>query len=316
MAIAFGALYFFGKGKLNKVVVGIGLTALVFIDLIGVDLRYLNHEKYVAKEDFDQYFVPTPEDAEIKKDTGYYRVYNASDGSPFALSGATSRTSYLHNNIGGYHPAKLALYNDLLSEIGKGNMAVLNMLNTKYIILSNPQTGKPFLRPNPEALGHAWFVSAIKYVNNADEEMKALDPFNPRDTAVADKREQSKLIYAPQKDSTAKITLIEHRNDVISYRSSSKSNGIGVFSEIYFPHGWKATIDGKETPIARVDYVLRALSIPAGEHTIEFRFEPESFVIGDRISLIVGVISILILLYGAFVFWRNYQRENAQVAKK
>jgi uncharacterized membrane protein YfhO len=141
-------------------------------------------------------------------------------------------------------------------------------------------------------------------VNNADEEMKAIDNFNPADTAIADKREQPKLIYAPQKDSTSKITLIENRNDYIAYKSSSKTNGIGVFSEVYYPYGWTATIDGKETPIARVDYVLRALSIPAGEHNIEFRFEPSSFVIGDRISMIIGILSILIVLYGIYYFWK------------
>ena len=307
MALAWGMIYIYGKDKIKGNILATALIALVFIDLIGIDLRYLNTDKYVEKETFDESFTPTAADLQIKQDTGYYRVFNPSDGDPFQLSGATSRTSYLHNNVGGYHPAKLALYNDLLQQIGRGNMGVLNMLNTKYFILADPATRKPFVRPNPEALGHGWFVKAIKYVNNADEEMKALDNFNPADTAVVDKREQQKLIYPPQKDSTSKITLIENRNDYISYKSSSKTNGIGVFSEVYYPYGWIATIDGKETPIARVNYVLRALSIPAGEHTIEFRFEPSSFVIGDRISVIIGILSILIVLYGIYYFWKAYK---------
>jgi len=304
MALAWGLIYLYGKDKIKEKIVASILVALVFIDLIGIDLRYLNSDKYVEKETFDESFTPTAADLQIKKDTGYYRVFNPSDGDPFQLSGATSRTSYLHNNVGGYHPAKLALYNDLLQQIGRGNIAVLNMLNTKYFILADPSTRQPYVRPNPEALGHGWFVQAIKYVNNADEEMKSLENFNPADTAIVDKREQSKLIYPPQKDSTSKITLIENRNDYIAYKSSSKTNGIGVFSEVYYPYGWKATIDGKETPIARVNYVLRALSIPAGEHKIEFRFEPSSFIIGDQISLIIGILSILIVLYGIYYFWK------------
>ena len=139
--------------------------------------------------------------------------------------------------------------------------------------------------------------------------MKALDNFNPADTAIADKREQSKLIFPPQNDPSATIRLIENRNDVVTYKSSSRTNGIAVFSEVYYPYGWKATIDGKEVPIAKVNYVLRALSVPAGEHTIEFRFAPSSFVIGDRVSLIVGIISILIVLYGLYVLWKNYKTE-------
>lgn len=304
MALAWALIYLYGKGKIKGAMLATSLIVLVFIDLIGVDLRYLNSEKYVDKETFDEYFTPTAADLQIKQDTGYYRVFNASDGDPYQLSGATSRTSYLHNNVAGYHPAKLALYNDLLDQMKRGNMAVFNMLNTKYFILADPATRKPYVRPNPEALGHAWFVKAIKYVNNADEEMKALENFNPADTAIADKREQTKLIYPPQKDSSSKITLVENRNDYIHYRSSSSANGIAVFSEVYYPYGWKATIDGKEVPIAKVNYVLRALSVPAGEHKIEFTFESVAYKTGDLVSLIIGIISILIVLYGVYYFWK------------
>jgi hypothetical protein len=183
-------------------------------------------------------------------------------------------------------------------------MSVFNMLNTKYFILADPATQKPYVRPNTEALGHAWFVKGIRYVNSADEEMKAIENFNPADTAIVDKREQSKLIYPPQKDSSSKITLIENRNDYIQYKSSSSTNGIAVFSEVYYPYGWTATIDGKEVPIARVNYVLRALSVPAGEHKIEFTFESAAYKTGDLVSLIIGIISILIVLYGIYYFWK------------
>lgn len=307
IALALGILYLYTQNKLNAKIAAIGLAALVFIDLIGVDLRYLNGEKYVEREDFGAVFAPTAANQQILKDTSYYRVFN-SDGDPFQQSPATSRTSYLHNSVGGYHPAKLALYNDLIFEhLSKGNMNVFNMLNTKYFIGANPSNRQETVQQNPGALGAAWFVSAAKYVNSANEEIRALDNFTPRDTVIIDKREQSKITYAPVADSGATISLIQNINDKINYRSSSKSNGFAVFSEIYYPNGWKAFIDGKETPIARVNYLLRGLPIPAGEHNIEFRFEPASYKLGDNISLIVGILSILALLYGAFVLWKNYR---------
>lgn len=319
IAMVMGLLYLYAKEKLNKNIVAVGLIVVVFIDLIGIDLRYLNSSRYVEKDQFAEAFIPTAADNLIKKDTSYYRVFNNSEGDPFQLSGATSHTSYLHNSVGGYHPAKLALYNDLIfGQLVKGNIRVFNMLNTKYFIVSDPATKQPVVEPNPQALGPAWFVKAVRYVNNADEEMKALDNFNPEDTAIADKKEQSKILIGPHADSSAKIELIENINDKITYKSSSKTNGFAVFSEIYYPNGWKAFIDGKETPIAKVNYALRGLSIPAGQHNIEFRFEPSSYFIGDKISMIIGIISILIVLYGIFVLLKNYKADdkNQVVAAK
>lgn len=317
MALTLGAIFLFAKDKLNKNIVAILLTGIVFIDLIGIDLRYLNNEKYVEKDSFDEAFTPTAADLQVLKDTSYYRVFNNSDGDPFQLSGATSRTSYLHNSVGGYHPAKLALYDDIIrQQLSKGNMNVFNMLNTKYFIIGDPATRQPVAQQNPGALGPAWFVSAVRYVDNANEEMKALDNFNPADTAIVDKREQAKITLKPGRDSSSRIQLVKNENDKITYTSSSTTDGLGVFSEVYFEGGWKAFIDGKETPIARVDYILRGLSIPAGNHTIEFKFEPASYYTGDRISLIVGIISILILIYGAFMLWRNYTKEKSVADNK
>ncbi|MBO9571479.1 MAG: YfhO family protein [Chitinophagaceae bacterium] len=311
IALAFGLLYLYAKNNLSRNIVSIGLIALVFIDLIGVDLRYLSSKNYVDKEEFDNVFIPTKADEQILQDKSFFRVFNTS-GDPFQQSPETSRTSYLHNSVGGYHPAKLALYNDLIREqLSKGNMNVFNMLNTKYFIVTNPADKQPAAQQNPKALGNAWFVKAVKYVNSADEEMRALDNFSPADTAIIDKREQSKILYPAQYDSTATISLVENVNDKITYKSSSSNNGLAVFSEIYYPHGWKAYIDGKEAPIARVNYVLRALSIPAGKHDIEFRFESRAFTTGNNISMIVGVISILILLYGLFILWKK--NRNGQI---
>lgn len=309
MALALGLLYLYAKEKLNKNIFLAALTVLVFIDLIMIDLRYLNADRYVDKEQFTDIFTPTAADLQIMQDTSYYRVFN-SDGDPFQLSPATSRTSYLHNSVGGYHPAKLALYNDLIfQQLVKGNIQVFNMLNTKYFMSTNPADQKTVAQQNPDALGAAWFVKASKVVNNANEEMRALDNFHPRDTMVVDKRELPKIKFQPTADSSAKIQLVENVNDLIVYKSSSAKNGFAVFSEIYYPNGWTAVIDGQETPIVKVNYLLRGLSIPAGTHTIEFRFAPASFVIGDRITLIIGILSILILLYGGFVLWKNYRAD-------
>jgi len=315
ISLAGATLYGFGKNKINKNITAIVLAALVFIDLIGVDLRYLSSKNYVEKDAFSEAFIPNKADQQVLQDTSYYRVYN-SDGDPFQLSGSTSRTSYLHNSIGGYHPAKLALYNDLIREqLQKGNQQVFNMLNTKYFIVTNPADKQQVAQLNPDALGSAWFVKAIKYVSNADEEMSALDNFNPRDTVIIDRREQSKIMFSPIRDSSSSIKLVQNLNDYILYSSISKANGFAVFSEVYYPNGWKALIDGKEVSIVKVNYLLRGLPVPAGNHRIEFKFDPDSYRIGNNVSMIVGVLSILILVYGIFVFWKKYNNKVTVMKK-
>ena len=304
MALALALIYFAYKKKLSAQYAIIGLAIISFIDLIGVDLRYLSKRNYVEEDQFLSMLNPTPADLEIKKDTGYFRVFDQTDANngPFM----SSRASYHHNSVGGYHPAKLALYDDLIKhQLAKGNMQVFNMLNTKYFIGTNPQTGQPMVQQNPDALGPAWFVKSLRYVNSANEEMLALDDFIAKDTAIIDKREQPKVGFQPVFDSTATITMTENINDRITYKTNASSNQFAVFSEIYYPRGWKAFIDGKETPIVKVDYLLRGLPVPAGSHTIEFRFEPQAYKTGDLISLIIGIISILLVAFG---LWKEYQR--------
>lgn len=308
MAIGIVLIYLSLKKKLQAQYIAIAFAVVGFIDLMGVDLRYLNNKKYIAEDELlGNYFTPTPADQQIKQDTGYYRVLDQTEN--FAND---SRSAYFHNSVGGYHPAKLALYQDLLeNQLGKNNMQVLNMLNTKYMIIANPQTQQPMALPNPDACGPVWFVKGIRVVNNADEEMLALDSLPVKDSAVIDKREQSKLGAAPQYDSTASVRLIENVNDYIKYESKSATPQFAVFSEIYYPYGWAATIDGKDVPIARVNYALRGLSVPAGNHTIEFRFEPKSVKTGDTISLIIGILSWIIVLGGLFLIWRNEVKKPA-----
>ena len=296
------ALFLAARKKISPAYLAAGIAIIAFIDLIGVDLRYFNHSKFIEEDELmSAAFTPNNADLAIKKDTGYYRVFDQTENFT-----NESRSAYFHNSIGGYHPAKLALYQDLIeNQLSKGNMQVLNMLNTKYVIVSNPQTRQPVAMPNPDALGPAWFVKAIRPVSSANEEMLALDSIKPRDTAVIDKRELSKINQNFRYDSASVIKLVENRNDYILYNSQSATDGLGVFSEIYYPHGWKASIDGKEVPIAKVNYLLRALSIPAGSHKIEFRFEPASIKTGDTISLLIGIISWLLLLGGIFWIWKQ-----------
>jgi hypothetical protein len=193
-------------------------------------------------------------------------------------------------------------------QLSKGNMEVFNMLNTKYFITVG-QNNQPIAQVNPGANGPVWFVKAIKYVNNADEEMLALDSLHSRDTVVIDKREQSKVTGTPVFDSSASIKLVENLNDVITYQSTASTNQFAVFSEIYYPNGWKAFIDEKESAIVKVDYALRGLNIPAGNHTIKFVFDPPSVKLSNTISLVAGIISIIALLICAFLLFR--QKKNS-----
>ncbi len=283
----------------------IAVVLLSFIDQVNVDLRYLNSEHFVTSDDFLGSFALNRADTQIKQDTGYFRVFDQTAGSPFE----DSRASYYFNSVGGYHPAKLALYQDLIEhQLSKGNMRVYNMLNTKYIIATNPADRQPVAQQNPGALGPVWFVKDIQYVNNANDEMKALDSLNTADSAVVDKREQAKIPFKPQFDSSASIKLVKNLNDEITYSSKSSANQFAVFSEIYYPLGWHAYIDGKEAPIVKTDYALRGLAIPAGEHTIQFSFKPKSYSLASTLSLVVGLISFVII--GLCIWFETRRNKN------
>ena len=292
------------KNKINSTLAIIFLTFISFIDLITVSSRYLNKSKFTTPDEYLSVFTPTAAGNQIKLDTGYYRVFDQAGGDPFQ----DSRTSYFHNSIGGYSPAKLGLYNDLIEhQLGKGNIEVFNMLNTKYFIVSGPNN-QPVAQINQLANGPAWFVKAIKYVNSADEEMLALDSLHSKDTVVIDKREQQKVTISPIFDSSASIKLVKNLNDEIIYQSNASTNQFAVFSEIYYPKGWKAYVDDKETPIVKVDYALRGLNVPSGNHTIRFEFEPASYILGNTLNLAAGIISILSLLICGILLWMQRKK--------
>lgn len=301
-----GILWLALKKRIKTEYALIAIAALSFIDQITVDTRYLNTESFVSNDDFLGSFNVTRADTQIKQDTGYFRVFDQTAGSPFE----DSRASYYFNSIGGYHPAKLALYQDLIEhQLSKGNMRVYNMLNTKYFITPNPADRQPIAQQNPGALGPCWFVKGIQYVNNANEEMKALDSLNTADSAVIDKRERGKLAASqPQFDSSASIRLISNLNDEITYSSKSSANQFAVFSEIYYPLGWHAYIDGKEVPIVKADYALRGLFVPAGDHKIEFMFKPKSYSLASTLSLLVSLISFIII--GVCIWLESKRRKN------
>ena len=270
--LAAAICWFYLRDKIKPVVLLSALLILSSFDLMMEGRKYLNEDNYTEPENIEASFAMSDADTRIKADPEKnFRVLDIASGDPFQ----DAHTSYFHNSVGGYHPAKLALYNDLIErQLVKGNQMVYNMLNTKYVIRKGPD-GKEIAVPNSGAFGPCWLVSAIDYVNNADQEMKALDSVNVRDTAIVENIYKDKIPFMPVTDSSASIQLIENLNDKISYRFKSKSNQFAVFSEIYYDKGWNSFIDGNPAPYCKVDYVLRGMSVPAGDHTIEFRFRTE-----------------------------------------
>jgi Bacterial membrane protein YfhO len=288
--------WFYLRGNLKPVVLISGLLVLSTYDLLAEDKIYLNEDSYSESGNVDDSFVMSDADRQINADPEKnFRVLDIASGDPFS----DAHTSYFHNSVGGYHPAKLALYNDIIErQLVKGNQMAYNMLNTKYVIRKGPD-GKEMAMLNNGAFGSCWLVSSIHFVNSADEDMAALDSINVRDTAIVENQYKDKISFMPVKDSSASISLIENLNDKISYHFKSNSNQFAVFSEVYYDKGWDAFIDGKPAPYCRVDYVLRGMSVPAGNHTIEFRFEPQSYIMGNRVSIWAVLITYLLLIGAA-----------------
>ncbi len=304
LAVLLMGLYL--KKKVSATILIAGLIILNGYDLLGVASRYLNSDKFVEPEDFEAAFIPTQADQQILKDPNHanFRVFNETVDS---YNDAT--TSYHHNSIGGYHPAKLDLYNDIITrQLSKGNMEVFNMLNTKYFIVQNPQTGKPEAQLNPNAFGNCWLVKGIKYVDNADQEMAALDNTDLKDTAVVENKYKAQITAAPKNDSIGYIQLVENKNDVIDYKFSAPGPQFAVFSEVYYPKGWNVFIDGTKADYVKTDYVLRGMYIPAGNHNIEFRFEPESYTIG-RMTSIIANIFVALLIIATIIFYATKKKK-------
>ena len=280
-------------------IIAIGIFAL--IDVFGINTKYLNENNYQDAAEYENNFTPSAADLQILKDTSYYRVLNVTQGISAAFNGG-ALSSYFHKSIGGYHPAKLSIYQDLIErQLYKfpNCLPVLNMLNTKYIIVPDQQSGQPMVQQNPEALGTAWLVKSIQFKETPSAIMDELSSFNPSETAVLYQKDQS-AIGAIQYDSTASIQLVNAENDKMSYSFNAATNQFAVFSEVFYDAGWKAYVDDKETPIFQTNYVLRGIQVPAGKHQIQFRFEPASYSVGLKAAIGSSVI-IWLLLLGAVV---------------
>ena len=293
-----GTVYLFLKKKLSEKLVIVVFGVLLLFDLVSVDRQYVNNDNFVSALRVDKPYQANEADKEILRDKGHFKVLDMSSEG----QSKPGRAAYFHNSLFGYSAAKMGRYNELLDfHVYKNNMNVLNMLNTKYIIAEEQGTIFPYT--NTEANGNAWFVSKLKIVDTANEEILALDSLDTKSTAVVEKSMaiRNDLKQAYQVDSTASIQLKAHQPNYLKYESNNTNDGLAVFSENYYKQGWNAYTDGNVVPHFRVNYVLRAMEIPKGNHTIEFKFEPEVVEIGSKVALassaIFGLLLILALFY-------------------
>ncbi|SFU72259.1 YfhO family protein [Pontibacter akesuensis] len=305
IVLAAGLLYFYLKNKVSATLAIAGMGLLILVDLWAVDKRYLNNGDF-QRQVVANYFQPTQADQMILQDTSNYRVINLPN--PFN----DARTSYYHKSVGGYHGAKMRRYQDLIDRhISRNNLEVLRMLNTKYAITGNPQ--QPVQRV-PDPLGNAWFVEEVKPVQSADEELNALTIFDAGATAVVDvtKFPIERRNYVADNGS---IKLVTYEPNYLKYEYEAAQEGLAVFSEIYYADGWQAYLDGEPVDHIRANYVLRAMEVPAGKHTIEFRFAPKSYTLGNTISLISSILLLLVVIGAIYYGVKKKPTEVPIVAK-
>ncbi|WP_288443138.1 YfhO family protein [uncultured Chryseobacterium sp.] len=339
VAITAAALFLTLKKKLNQniALVVIGLVSL--FDLWTVNKRYLNDENYVDKIFAENPFQTESSDllAEkvqgnpnlesilsnvninktletiAEKDKTHYRIYNQTLGVT-----SETNTSYFKASIGGYHAVKLRRYDDVLNEYINSidsvkTPNVLNLLNAKYMVFGGPE--QPQVVPNPKANGNAWFVSDLKFVDTPNQEIKAIGTIDNKKTAVIASSDKSYFDNKPvQADSTAFITLTKYQPNELEFKSQSKTPQLAVFSEVYYPHGWKVLVDEKEVPYIKADYLLRAVHVPAGNHHIRMVFEPEVIEKGKWLSLLSFGLFILLAAFG--LFWMNKNKKKEIVAEQ
>lgn len=327
IGIGCSLLWLYASGKLRSSLTIAGITILCLADMWGVNKRYLNDAQFVPHSIRTETFTKTNTDELILQDTSLdYRVLN------FATSTFDdNNTSYWHKSVGGYHPAKLRRYQEMIEHhispemqaaykaiataggemdsVDANKFRVLNMLNTKYFIFPAGQHRQTVPILNPHAYGNAWFVNKVQYVNNANEEIDALDSIIPTETAVVDARFKDVLKGTTEsyKDSLSSIRLTSYAPNRLTYETNNAQDGIAVFSEIYYPDGWHVTIDGQPAELARADYILRTMYVPAGQHTIEMRFDPTSLHVTEGIAygalalLVIGIIVAVLIAKRKYV---------------
>ena len=289
------SIYLFHTKKIKMLVFATVLAVLVLADMLPVNKRYLNADDFVKARKMEQPFKKTPVDAQILEDKELnFRVYNLAERLD-----AGARTSYFHNNIAGYHGAKLKRYQELIDlQLSKANASVVNMLNTKYIIRKGP-SGDLIASQNPSRYGPAWLVKEVEVVANADEEMNLLSTFDLSNKALVDQRfGLSTTSYS----ATGSILLSSYEPNHLVYDVNVDEVSFAVFSEIFYDKGWNAYINGELNAHYRVNYVLRGMNLPKGEYQVEFKFEPQSVAIGSSISLVCSCLIYLLLAFVGFKF--------------
>jgi len=298
IGVGFVVLWLFLKQQLKYTTSIIAFAVLILFDLVQVNLRYVNGDDFKEARAIDKPFKASTAYLQILKDKSHYRVANFST-DPFQ----DGRTSYFHKSIGGYHAAKMGRYQDLIEfQLSKQNMQVYNMLNTKYFIIPG-DNGEVIAQQNPDANGNAWFVKNINYVQTADQEIRALDSTQTKNIAIVNENNiYKKINFSLEVDSLAYIKLTEYSLNSLTYETSSKFDEFSVFSEIYYKNGWKSYIDGELQPYTNVNYVLRGMEIPKGEHIIKFKFEPSVIKTGSIISLISYALMVLIPISWFFYY--------------
>lgn len=333
VAIAAGVLFLCLKQKLSQNIALIILGVVSLFDLWTVNKRYLNDDNYVDKVFAENPFQTESSDllAEkvqanpslgsilsnvqvnktletiTEKDKTHYRIFNNILGTF-----SETNTSYFKSSIGGYHAVKLRRYDDVINEYFQVMDSVklpnvLNLLNAKYWVVGGPD--KPQAMPNPKANGNAWFVSDLKFVNTPNEEIKSIGVIDSKKTAVIASSDKEYFSNKPvQADSTAFINLTKYQPNELEFKSESKTPQLAVFSEIYYPHGWKVFIDEKEVPYIKADYLLRAVHVSAGKHTIRMVFEPEVIETGKWISLLCFGLFIVLSAFG--IYWVNKNKKE------
>ncbi|SHG34027.1 YfhO family protein [Flagellimonas flava] len=298
-------LWFFIKDKIGKNLVSILLGALVLFDLVGVSLRYVNEDDFVRQRQVNEPFQASQLDQMIQQDQSVYRVFDPQEG----LNGA--RTSYFHKSVGGYHAAKPRRLQDLFEyHLYQNNLEVLNMLNVKYIIQQDEE-GNNVPAVNDGANGPAWFVQNLKSVGSANEAITTLKDINSKTQAIINTKAfptVTKLSY--EVDSLAQIQVEDHRPNYIKYQSNNSNDGFAIFSEMHYPKGWNAYLDGQLEPHFKVNYALRGMKVPAGKHTIEFKFEPEVVRTGSQIALGSNILLGLVILGGIGLSFRRKKSEK------
>ncbi len=296
-------LFAFAKDKLKEMYALVIIGVLLVGDLVMVDRKYVNDDSFVSARKMEDPFDITQADKQILNDPAHFRVFDAQGG----LNSA--KASYFHYSLGGYHAAKPRRIQQLADyQLNQNPMTVFNMMNVKYIIQPDEE-GRSVAMLNNEANGNAWFVSTVEKVTTADQEMQALGKVNTKTTAVLNTQEFQQAIKDTYTvDSLASIQLVSYKANQLKYESTNTQEGLAVFSEIYYPQGWIAKVDGQEVPIVAVDYVLRAIAVPEGKHTIEFTFDPQVIKTGSRIALASSLL-ILLMSLGA-VGWTMKKRKE------